>query len=333
LHFIGHCTWRQAAQYGTLTFESSTGGSRALSTQYLADVLGQYAALRLLIVQTVAADKEVFGGTAPVLWERGPSVIVSSALVPQAQGIFNRKLYASLSTGFTLEEATAHARDALATAGVPATLGLKSRTRDARLVEREVAAVGILSVMPAAAPAGAHDPGRLTGDTDISLEAAAAGAAAAGREAARAAIRREVERKRAAGEFDVFLCHNGSDKPAVRDIADRLEASGILPWLDERELPPGQPWQPLLEQQIANIKSAAVFVGAAGVGPWQEQELYGFLREFVSRKNPVIPVLLRDAPDTPELPLFLRAMTWVDFREERPDPLSHLIWGITGKRP
>ena len=108
--------------------------------------------------------------------------------------------------------------------------------------------------------------------------------------------------------------------------------AGIVPWLDEWELPPGRPWQPLLEQQMAHIKSAAVFVGSAGIGPWQEQEINGFLRQFVRRSSPVIPVLLENAPDTPALPLFLEAMTWVDFRLTDPDPLERLVWGITGKR-
>jgi len=74
-------------------------------------------------------------------------------------------------------------------------------------------------------------------------------------------------------------------------------------------------------------------VGGAGVGPWQEQELNAFLREFVARRSPVIPVLLPDAPATPKLPVFLRAMTWVDFRVAEPDPFERLIWGITGQRP
>jgi hypothetical protein len=143
----------------------------------------------------------------------------------------------------------------------------------------------------------------------------------------------ECERKRAAGQFDVFLCHNWADKPAVKRIARQLQDAGVLPWLDEWELPPGQPWQPLLEEQLEHIKSAAVFVGAAGVGPWQEQEIHGFLREFVSRTCPVIPVLLPDAPQAPELPRFLRAMTWVDFRTNDPDPMKRLVWGITGRRP
>jgi TIR domain len=143
----------------------------------------------------------------------------------------------------------------------------------------------------------------------------------------------EVERKRAAQQFDVFLCHHSPDKPAVALIAQKLQEAGVLPWLDLWELIPGRPWQRELERQISNIKSAAVFVGMEGVGPWQQQELYGFLDEFVAREMPVIPVLLANAAKEPVLPHFLRNMTWVDFRVAQPDPLERLVWGITGKRP
>lgn len=141
-----------------------------------------------------------------------------------------------------------------------------------------------------------------------------------------------LQGKIATGDFDVFLCHNSKDKEAVKRIGELLKARGILPWLDEWELRPGLPWQELLEQQIAQIKSAAVFVGKEGMGPWQQQELNAFLREFVDRGCPVIPVVLKDAPKKPDLPIFLRGMTWVDFRKENPDPLKRLVWGITGKR-
>ena len=106
-----------------------------------------------------------------------------------------------------------------------------------------------------------------------------------------------------------------------------------MPWLDVWELPPGLPWQPLLESQIGNIKSAAVFIGSTGFGPWQEQEINAFLRAFVKRNIPVIPVMLADAPSQPGLPPFLEGMGWVDFRNDDPDPLAMLIWGITGNRP
>jgi hypothetical protein len=84
------------------------------------------------------------------------------------------------------------------------------------------------------------------------------------------------------------------------------------------------------------MKSAAVFVGKSGIGPWQSQEIYGFLIEFQERQCPVIPVLLPDAPHKPQLPIFLRGMTWVDFREQTrvyTAPMDKLVWGITGKKP
>jgi len=142
----------------------------------------------------------------------------------------------------------------------------------------------------------------------------------------------KLQGKIATGDFDVFLCHHGIDKAEVKNVGEKLKEQGLLPWLDEWELRPGIPWQRLLEERIEQIKSAAVFVGKNGMGPWQQLELEAFLREFVSHGCPVIPVLLSDAPDEPKLPVFLKGMTWVDFRKQEPDPMKQLIWGITGKR-
>ncbi|MEH2447722.1 MAG: GUN4 domain-containing protein [Nostoc sp.] len=133
-------------------------------------------------------------------------------------------------------------------------------------------------------------------------------------------------------QFDVFLCHNSKDKPEVEEFAHELEKQGIKPWLDKWELRPGLAWQSLLEEQIENIKSAAVFVGSSGLGPWQSTEMRAFLNEFVERGCPVIPVLLRNTPQQPKLPIFLKGHTWVDFRTNT-EAMENLIWGITGKRP
>jgi small GTP-binding protein len=143
-----------------------------------------------------------------------------------------------------------------------------------------------------------------------------------------------IKGKRATNDYDVFLCHNSADKDAVKGIGEQLKERRILPWLDEWELRPGMPWQDELERQIESIKAAAVFVGKDGIGPWQDRELRAFLSEFLRRKTPapVIPVLLPTAARHPKLPVFLREMTWVDFRMQKPDPIVQLIWGITGRR-
>jgi hypothetical protein len=50
----------------------------------------------------------------------------------------------------------------------------------------------------------------------------------------------------------VFLCHSSGDKPAVRDLYNRLRsaASYISPWLDEENLLPGQNWQEIIPAEV-----------------------------------------------------------------------------------
>ena len=49
----------------------------------------------------------------------------------------------------------------------------------------------------------------------------------------------------------VFLCHSSNDKPAVRELYQKLRAeSWIQPWLDEEELYPGQDWNLKLEKAV-----------------------------------------------------------------------------------
>jgi eukaryotic-like serine/threonine-protein kinase len=133
--------------------------------------------------------------------------------------------------------------------------------------------------------------------------------------------------------FDVFLCHNSEDKQAVRAIAQMLVREGIKPWLDIEQIPPGTSWQTELGEQINSIKSAAVFVGNSGIGPWQNEEIQAFLSQFIERKCPVIPTILGSATTTPELPWTLKNRHRVDFRVSDPDPLKQLIWGITRQKP
>ena len=118
----------------------------------------------------------------------------------------------------------------------------------------------------------------------------------------------------------------------VRQIGEHIKQHGLTPWIDVEQLRPGLPWQNALEEQIQQIKAVVVCVGPNGPGPWQDLEVQAFIRQFVKRNCPVIPVILPDCKETPALPSFLEGMMWVDFRTSDPDPLQNLIWGITGER-
>jgi internalin A len=119
--------------------------------------------------------------------------------------------------------------------------------------------------------------------------------------------------------FDVFLSHNSIDKPAVRELAKRLQAYGVRYWLDEEHLTPGETWQQELASAIRECRTIIILVGAQGVGPWEAEESAIGLDHAARGKKRVIPVLLPRAPKLSELPAqfdFLASRTWIEFKEE-----------------
>jgi hypothetical protein len=294
LHFVGNCR-SQSARYATLMLEGQGGHGRAVTAQHFGTLLQSFGSLRLVVVQAAMGQDEACENVGARLIEQGvPAVVVARG------GAGTRAFYAALIAGVSLSNAASPpwaVRCMLHNSGAGGLI-FKSPV--------EAAPASLIQKVPTIAPAIPDDETRR--------------------------IQQELHRKQAAAAFDVFLCHHTVEKPAVKKIAKKLMGRGILPWLDEWELRPGMPWQRLLEEQIASINAAAVFVGSDGVGPWQRQELDAFLRAFAARACPVIPVLLESAPDQPKLPLFLEGMTWVDFRTLDPDPLERLIWGITGRQ-
>lgn len=133
-------------------------------------------------------------------------------------------------------------------------------------------------------------------------------------------------------DYDVFLSYNSRDREQVTAIAERLKERGILPWLDVWEIPPGKRWQQELSKRIRLVRSAAVFVGARGTGPWQELEVEALLTKIAQRGCPIIPVVLDGRQGQPRFPAFLNLWQVVDMRIAHPDPFEQLVWGITGER-
>jgi hypothetical protein len=87
-------------------------------------------------------------------------------------------------------------------------------------------------------------------------------------------IHDQVEWSKAKGSPRVFLCYAGPDRDRVLQLYDRLTADGFDPWMDTRNLLPGQAWE--LEIQRA-IRSADYFI--ACISSHFQQRTYG-LREI-----------------------------------------------------
>ena len=140
--------------------------------------------------------------------------------------------------------------------------------------------------------------------------------------------------------FHVFLSHSSADKPAVEELGRRLLKEGIEAWLDKWHLIPGDPWQPAIENALAESETCAVFVGPGGIGPWQNEEMRAAIDRRVrasNRRFRVIPVLLPGAQraERSSLPTFLVATTWVEFHDslDDEDAFHRLVSGIRGVEP
>ncbi|HEV3471196.1 MAG TPA: TIR domain-containing protein [Pyrinomonadaceae bacterium] len=152
------------------------------------------------------------------------------------------------------------------------------------------------------------------------------------------------EEHRDAPRFDVFLSYNRADEADVERLARRLVDKGVRPWLDSWNLIPGDPWQKAIAEALGRCSSCAVFVGPSGLGPWQHEEMAAAIDRRVTAgglegrgRFGVIPVLLPGAErgKRSQLPAFLTASTWVEFRESLDDEgaLQRLLAGIRGVEP
>ena len=139
--------------------------------------------------------------------------------------------------------------------------------------------------------------------------------------------------------YDVFLSHNSQDKPAVEWLAQKLgQKTGLKVFLDSWNLLPGEPWQEALEKALNQARTAAVFIGPAGIGPWHNEEMRRALDVRV--RDParrVIPVLLPgvNKEQIKDIPAFLKRLTWVDFQTGLDDETAfrRLLAGIKGELP
>ena len=134
-------------------------------------------------------------------------------------------------------------------------------------------------------------------------------------------------------DFDVFLAHNSQDKSQIEIIAQLLRHRGLNPWLDKEQIPPGRWFQDVIREAIPHVKSAAILISPKGLGKWQHLELRAFISQCVEAKIPVIPVLLPGVKKVPENLNFLKELNAVIFtKNDDPQALDHLQWGITGKK-
>ena len=135
--------------------------------------------------------------------------------------------------------------------------------------------------------------------------------------------------------IQIFLAHANEDKPEVEKIYKHLENKGYKPWMDKKDILPGQNWR---EETPKAIKQSQIFIAcfsqiSVSKQGYMQQELRFALNHYAQMppgKIFLIPLKLDDCEipplQLPELGINLQDLHWLDYWE--PDALEKLVRSI-----
>ena len=115
----------------------------------------------------------------------------------------------------------------------------------------------------------------------------------------------------------VFLCHGSEDKAVIRQVYDRLRDDGVVPWLDEKNILPGQDWDAEIRKAVRNSHAILVCLSSKSVNKegYLQREIR-FALDVADEKPDgtifIIPVKLDDC----EIPDRLQKLQFVKYTNE-----------------
>jgi len=136
-------------------------------------------------------------------------------------------------------------------------------------------------------------------------------------------------------EYDVFLSHSAKDKPAVRELAERLKGDGLRVWLDEWVIQPGDMIGLKVEQGLESSRTLVLVMSEHSVGKqsaseWVTLERHTALfRDPTNKQRRFIPLRL----DNCRIRDSLKQFAYVDWRERNERQYSVLLASIHDESP
>ncbi|HKQ77659.1 MAG TPA: TIR domain-containing protein [Blastocatellia bacterium] len=124
-------------------------------------------------------------------------------------------------------------------------------------------------------------------------------------------------------KYDVFISHSSKDKPAARELAERLRRDGIRVWFDKWEIKPGDAILLKIQEGLGQSRTLALLMSEhADASDWVTFEHHAVLfRDPMNQQRRFIPVRLDDADvkDT------LRQFAYVDWRQRSDEEYARLL--------
>jgi TIR domain-containing protein len=124
-------------------------------------------------------------------------------------------------------------------------------------------------------------------------------------------------------KYDVFLSHSSKDKPAVRELAERLRRDGLRVWFDEWEIRPRGPVPLKIEDGLEQSRTLVLTMSAnATESEWVTFERHAVMfRDLSNQERRFIPLRLDDA----EIKDVLKQFAYVDWRQRSNEEYARLL--------
>ncbi len=124
-------------------------------------------------------------------------------------------------------------------------------------------------------------------------------------------------------KYDVFISHSSQDKPAVRELAERLRRDGLRVWFDEAEIKPGDAILRRIHEGLEQARTLVLMMSQhASASEWVRFEHQSALfNDPTNQQGRFIPVRLDDA----EIPYTLKQFAYVDWRQRSEEQYARLL--------
>ncbi len=126
--------------------------------------------------------------------------------------------------------------------------------------------------------------------------------------------------------YDVFISHSSHDKPAARELAERLRGDGLKVWFDEWEIKPGDAIPRKIQEGLEQSQTLVLLMSQhASASEWVTFEhhsaLFRDLSAEANQQRRFIPVRLDDA----EIRDALKQFAYVDWRQRSEEQYARLL--------
>jgi tetratricopeptide (TPR) repeat protein len=121
----------------------------------------------------------------------------------------------------------------------------------------------------------------------------------------------------------IFISYKRQDKEFALKLAKDLKAAGINIWIDQMDIPPGEPWDNAVEKALDFCNHFMVILSPASVKSERVKDEIAYAQE---ERKLIIPVVIKEC----KIPLRIRRLNYIDFTSEHDSGLTKLLEYLKG---